>query len=317
MSLLRYKTAPICSLSGPLRHSGAGRKSGVARPVRSYNPVFTYPCQPPPPAPVRSFPFPGIAGCTPPAVFVCAWGSALPPAGAAAVFPGSPGAGPPSQPPVPPRARLPGFPGVRSGRLFQPLSRSNRPFETFRGRKMALRGSRGRPGASGAEALPLPQAGSASGSSCGRGLPAGRPPFGSQRPEGPFSASRRIPRGAGGLKARTGASWGRPGPFSPLRPGLLSGPWPIFGSQKPAGPFSAPGRCWKRWKRSCGLKARTGASWGRPGPSPGRSLFPLSPCLSPEPFPPSLFFNPLYVDSRRRGERERERERERDGDLYR
>ena len=74
----------------------------------------------PPPAPVRSFPFPGIAGCTPPAVFVCAWGSALPPAGAAAVFPGSPGAGPPSRPPVRPRARLPSFPGVRSGRLFRP-----------------------------------------------------------------------------------------------------------------------------------------------------------------------------------------------------
>ena len=45
MSSLRYKTAPNCSLSGPLCHSGAGRTSGAAGPVRSYNPVFTYPCQ--------------------------------------------------------------------------------------------------------------------------------------------------------------------------------------------------------------------------------------------------------------------------------
>ena len=222
-------------------------------------------------------------------------GSALP-AAAALALPGSPGAGPPSRPPVRPRARLPSFPGVRSGRLFQPLSRSNRPFETFRGRKTALRGSRGRPGASGAEALPLPQAGSASGSSAAGGLPAGRPPFGSQRHAGPFSAPGRCGSGPPcGLKARTGASGavqGRLRAVLPLRPGLLPGPWPIFGSQKPAGPFSAPGRCWKRWKRSCGLKARTGASWGRPGPSLGRSLLPRRLCLSPVPLPPLFFLTP-------------------------
>ena len=44
--LLRYKIAPKCSLSGPFCHSGVGRDPEVAGPVRSYNLVFTYPCQP-------------------------------------------------------------------------------------------------------------------------------------------------------------------------------------------------------------------------------------------------------------------------------
>ena len=46
VGLLKYKTAPICSLSGPLRHSGVGRNPGAVGPVRSYNLNFTYPCQP-------------------------------------------------------------------------------------------------------------------------------------------------------------------------------------------------------------------------------------------------------------------------------
>ncbi len=78
VGLLKYKTAPKCSLSGPfrigpipsfrrrpesrrahsvipaqagiqagpLRHSGAGRNPGAVGPVRSYNLNFTYPCQP-------------------------------------------------------------------------------------------------------------------------------------------------------------------------------------------------------------------------------------------------------------------------------
>ena len=45
VGLLKYKTAPICSLSGPLRHSGVGRNPGAVGPVRSYNLNFTYPCQ--------------------------------------------------------------------------------------------------------------------------------------------------------------------------------------------------------------------------------------------------------------------------------
>ena len=66
-------------------------------------------------------------------------------------------------------------------------------FETFRGRKMALRGSRGRPGASGAEALPLPQAGSASGSSCGRRPSRGLPPLlAPRRPQGRFQLPWRC-----------------------------------------------------------------------------------------------------------------------------
>ena len=43
--LLRYKIAPKYPLLGPLDHSGVGRDPGVAGPVRSYNLVFTYPCQ--------------------------------------------------------------------------------------------------------------------------------------------------------------------------------------------------------------------------------------------------------------------------------
>ena len=78
---------------------------------------------------------------------------------------------------------------------------------------------------------------------------------------------------------------------------------PPFGSQRPAGPFSAPGRC---GKRPCGLKACTGASRGRPGPSPGRSLLPLRLGLSPEPAPPSLFLPLVYKLAEARGERERE-----------
>ena len=46
VGLLKYKTAPKCSLSGPFRHSGVGRNPGVVGPVRSYNLNFTYPCQP-------------------------------------------------------------------------------------------------------------------------------------------------------------------------------------------------------------------------------------------------------------------------------
>ena len=46
VGLLKYKTAPKCSLSGPFRHSGVGRNPGAVGPVRSYNLNFTYPCQP-------------------------------------------------------------------------------------------------------------------------------------------------------------------------------------------------------------------------------------------------------------------------------
>ena len=49
LGALRYKIVPKCLLPGPFRHSGVGRNPGVARPVRSYNLVLTYPCQPPPP----------------------------------------------------------------------------------------------------------------------------------------------------------------------------------------------------------------------------------------------------------------------------
>ena len=45
--MLKYKTAPKCSLSGPFRHSGVGRNPGAVGPVRSYNLNFTYPCQRP------------------------------------------------------------------------------------------------------------------------------------------------------------------------------------------------------------------------------------------------------------------------------
>ena len=45
VGLLKYKTAPKCSLSGPFRHSGVGRNPGAVGPVRSYNLNFTYPCQ--------------------------------------------------------------------------------------------------------------------------------------------------------------------------------------------------------------------------------------------------------------------------------
>ena len=48
VGLLKYKTAPKCSLPGPFRHSGVGRNPGAVGPVRSYNLNFTYPCQPPP-----------------------------------------------------------------------------------------------------------------------------------------------------------------------------------------------------------------------------------------------------------------------------
>ena len=46
LGLLRYKSAPKCLLPGPFHHSGVGRNPEVAGPVRSYNLVFTYPCQP-------------------------------------------------------------------------------------------------------------------------------------------------------------------------------------------------------------------------------------------------------------------------------
>ena len=181
-----------------------------------------------PPAPVRSFPFPGIAGCTSPAVFVCAWGSALP-AAAALAFPRSPGAGPPSRPPVRPRARLPGFPGVRSGRLFQPLSRSNRPF----GPSGAGKWLSGVPGA--AQGHPERRL-----SPCRRrglllGLPRPAPPFGSQRPAGPFSAPWRYWKRFCGLKARTGASWGRPGLFSPSARASFLDPGPFLALRSPQG----------------------------------------------------------------------------------
>ena len=45
VGLLKYKTAPKCSLPGPFRHSGVGRNPGAVGPVRSYNLNFTYPCQ--------------------------------------------------------------------------------------------------------------------------------------------------------------------------------------------------------------------------------------------------------------------------------
>ena len=43
--LLRYKIAPGYPLPGPFNHSGVGRGPEVAGPIRSYNLVFTYPCQ--------------------------------------------------------------------------------------------------------------------------------------------------------------------------------------------------------------------------------------------------------------------------------
>ena len=44
--LLRYNIAPKCLLPGPFGHFGVGGNPGVAGTVRSYNLVFTYPCQP-------------------------------------------------------------------------------------------------------------------------------------------------------------------------------------------------------------------------------------------------------------------------------
>ena len=43
--LLRYKIAPKCLLPGPFGHFGVGGNPGMAGTVRSYNLVFTYPCQ--------------------------------------------------------------------------------------------------------------------------------------------------------------------------------------------------------------------------------------------------------------------------------
>ena len=43
--MLRYKIAPKCLLPGPFGHSDVGGNPGVAGTVRSYNLVFTYPCQ--------------------------------------------------------------------------------------------------------------------------------------------------------------------------------------------------------------------------------------------------------------------------------
>ena len=43
---IRYRIAPKCSLSGPFCHSGVGQNPAVAGLVRSYDLVFTYPCQP-------------------------------------------------------------------------------------------------------------------------------------------------------------------------------------------------------------------------------------------------------------------------------
>ena len=45
LGVLRYKIAPKCLLSGPFGHSGVGGNPGVAGTVRSYNLVYTYPCQ--------------------------------------------------------------------------------------------------------------------------------------------------------------------------------------------------------------------------------------------------------------------------------
>ena len=47
LGLLRYKIAPKCLLPGPFGHSGVGGNPWVAGTVRSYNLVFTYPCQRP------------------------------------------------------------------------------------------------------------------------------------------------------------------------------------------------------------------------------------------------------------------------------
>ena len=49
LGVLRYKIAPKCLLPGPFGHSGVGGNPGVERTVRSYNLVFTYPCQRPGP----------------------------------------------------------------------------------------------------------------------------------------------------------------------------------------------------------------------------------------------------------------------------
>ena len=46
LGMVRYKIAPKCLLPGPFSHSSVGGNSGVAGTVRSYNLVFTYPCQP-------------------------------------------------------------------------------------------------------------------------------------------------------------------------------------------------------------------------------------------------------------------------------
>ena len=46
LGLLRYKIAPKCLLPGPFGHSGVDGNPWVVGTVRSYNLVFTYPCQP-------------------------------------------------------------------------------------------------------------------------------------------------------------------------------------------------------------------------------------------------------------------------------
>ena len=232
-------------------------------------------------------------------------GSALP-AAAALAFPRSPGAGPLSRPPVRPRARLPGFPGFRSGRLFQPLSRSNRPLEPSGAGKWLS----GVPGAAQGHPerrfCPCRRRGLFLGLPAAAGFPRSAPLLAPRGPQGRFQLPGGSHKGCWGLEGPHGGVLGphrgiRSG-GSPRRAGSPPGSSAAFprstpfGPRRPAGPFSAPGRCWKRWKRSCGLKARTGASWGRPGPSPGRLravLFsPAARASLLSPFPPSLFLTP-------------------------
>ena len=182
-------------------------------------------------------------------------GSALP-AAAALALPRSPGAGPPSRPPVRPRAGLPGFPGVRSGRLFQPLSRSNRPLRPSGAGKWLS----GVPGAAQGHPerrlSPCRRRGLLLGLPAAGGLPAVYPLLAPRGPKGRFQLPGGSQRGAGGLKARTGASWGRIGasgagapPGGQVRRRVLPRPsrgLPPLALGGPQG-RSQPRAVWKRW----------------------------------------------------------------------
>ena len=188
-----------------------------------------------------------------------------------------------------PRARLPGFPGVRSGRLFQPLSRSQPSFMRPSGAGKWLSGV---PGAAQGHPerrfCPCRRRGLFLGLPGAAGFPRSAPLFWLPEARGAvFSSPAGSQRGAGGLKARTGASWGRPGPFSPSARASFLDPG---GSQKPAGPFSAPGRCWEALEAVLRLESPHRGVLGPPGAVSGPFSSPPPPGLSPEPGGPPLSF---------------------------